>query len=202
MNYLRRTKSLIAASAITAAACVSGVVAYATADAGGGPSASPVQQLRTGPPGPDHFASADGLNPADAKYVFTLANGVSVGVVENNLSKCLIRTIGTRSAATCASTAAIAEGHGIAVGDECGTSGKNLMEIVGLAPEGAVSARLRSSDGASQTTSVIDGAFRFDGTNPAEGAPYPTGVEWATTSGASLNTAPLPVQGDNFCLPT
>jgi hypothetical protein len=200
MNYLRRPKSLIAASAVAVAV---GGVAYAAADEGGGPNATPLAQLSTGAPGPDHFARADGLNPADAKYVFTLANGVSVAIVGNDLSKCLIRTIGTRTGDMCASMAGIAEGHAIAVGDECGTSGQNLMEIVGLAPAGAVSARLSSSDGTSQTTPVIDGAFRFDGTNPAESAPYPTGVEWVAPGGTSMGTAAsLPVEGDNFCLPT
>jgi hypothetical protein len=196
MTYLRQPRSLIA---VTAAVVVSGV-GYAVADSGSGSNASPLAQLETGTPGPDHFASADGLNPADAKYVFTLANGVPVGIVENNLAKCLIRTVGGRTGDMCASTVAIAEGHGISVGDECGSSGRNLMEIIGLAPEGAASARLRSSDGTSQTTSVIDGAFRFDGTNPAEGAPHPTGVEWTGASGASMGIAALPVEGDHFCL--
>jgi hypothetical protein len=125
-----------------------------------------------------------------------------VAIVGDDLSKCLIRTIGARTGDMCASTSGIAEGHGISVGDECGSSGKNLMEITGLAPEGAMSARLRSSNGTSQRTPVIDGAFRFDGTNPAEGAPYPTGVEWMAASGASMGSAALPVEGDNFCLPT
>jgi hypothetical protein len=150
----------------------------------------------------EHSAGADGLNPADAKYVFTLADGASVAIVGNDLSKCLIRTIGTRTADMCASTAAIAEGQGVSVGDECGTSGRNVMEIVGLALSGAVSARLRSSDGTSQTTSVIDGAFAFDGTNPAQGAPYPIGVEWVAGDGATIATAALPIEDDNFCLPT
>jgi hypothetical protein len=202
MNYLRRLKSLIAVSVVTAAVAVGGIVAYAAADGGSGPDATPLEQLSTGTSGPDHYASADGLNPADAKHVFTLANGVSVGIVANSLSKCLIRSVAARTGDMCASTAAIAEGHGIAVGDECGTNGRNLMEIIGLAPEGAANARLISSDGTSQTTPVIDGAFRFDGTNPAEGAPYPTGVEWVAASGASMGTAGLPVEGDNFCLAT
>jgi hypothetical protein len=202
MNYVLRPKSLIAATVVTAGVAISAVVAYAAVGAGGGPTASPLAQLKTGAPGPDRFASAAGLNPADAKHVFTLANGVSVGVVGNALSKCLIRTIDGRTGDTCASTADIAEGHGISVGDECGTSGRNLMEITGLAPEGAVSVRLRSSDGTSKTTPVIDGAFRFDGTNPVQGAAYPIGVEWVAASGASMATAALPVEGDNFCLPT
>jgi hypothetical protein len=202
MNYLRRAKSLIAASAIAVTVAVGGVAAYAAADGGSGPNATPLAQLSTGAPGPDHFASADGLDPADAKYVFTLANGASVAIMGNDLSECLIRTIGARTGDMCASTAGIAEGHGISVGDECGSSGNNLMEILGLAPEGAVSARLRSSDGTSQTTPVIDGAFRFDGTNPTEGKPYPTGVEWVAADGASMGSAALPVEGDNFCLPT
>src|ERR1039458_10035393 len=70
MNYLRRPKSLIAASTIAVAVAVGGVVAYAAADGGSGPNATPLEQLRTGVSGPDHFASANGLNPADAKYVF------------------------------------------------------------------------------------------------------------------------------------
>ena len=202
MNYLWRPKSLIATSVVTAVVAISAVVAYAAVGAGSGPTASPLAQLRTGAPGPDRFAGTDGLNPADAKHVFTLANGVSVGIVGNALSKCVIRTIGGRTGATCASTAAIAEGHGISVGDECGATGRNLMEIVGLAPEGATNVRLRSSDGTSNTTPVIGGAFRFDGTNPVKGAPYPIGVEWEAATGASMGTAALPVEGDNFCLPT
>jgi hypothetical protein len=50
---------------------------------------------------------------------------------------------------------------------------------------------------------VIDGAFAFDGTNPAQGAPYPIAVEWeAANAATSTATAALPVEGDNFCLPT
>jgi len=200
MKVLGRPKSLIAGGVLTAAVVI-GAVAYAAADRGS-PNASPLEQLKTGSPGPDRFARADGFNPADAKHVFTLADGMSVGILENSGAKCLIRTAGGRSGDMCASRAAVAEGHGIAVADECGSSGRNVMEIIGLAPDGTASARLRSSDGTSQTTSVIEGAFRFDGTNPVQGAPYPIGVEWLAAGGASVGTAALPVEGDRFCLPT
>jgi len=76
------------------------------------------------------------------------------------------------------------------------------MEITGLAPEGAVGVRLISSDGTSQSTSVASGAFRFDGTNPVAGGPYPTGIEWVGNNSNSVGTAGLPVAGDQFCLPT
>jgi hypothetical protein len=202
MNHLTRSKRLGALGALTVAAAASTIVAHAAAGVPAASHASPLGALASGAGGPNGFATAQGLDPADATHVFTLADGVSVGVVGNGLSRCLIRGIAGRTAATCASTAAISEGHGISVADECGTSGSDRMEITGLAPAGAVSARLLSTDGTSRSTPVTDGAFRFDGTNPSEGAPYPIEVEWAAAGGAGTGDAALPVEGDQFCLPT
>jgi hypothetical protein len=196
----RRGVIVVSVAAIVVAAASMG--AYAAANSGSGAGVSSLQQLRTGAPGLGRFARADGLTPSDATPVFTLANGESVGVVENSAAKCLIRSLDGHSDETCATTAEIAEGKGISVGDECGSAGKNLMEITGLAPDGTVSVRMKSSDGTAQTATVVDGTFKFDGTNPAQGAPYPTGVEWVASSGATIGSADLPVQGDDFCLPT
>jgi hypothetical protein len=201
MSKMRSRKSLSVAGAIAIALAVSSAAAYAAASSS--VNASPGERAATVAPGPGRQLRANGLSASDAKPLFTLANGESVGLVANDVAKCLVRSLGSRSAGeTCATTAAIAEGHGVSVGDECGSSGKNLMEITGLAPEGAADVRLISSDGTSQTTSVVSGAFKFDGTNPVAGGPYPTGIEWLGSNGSSVGTAGLPVDGDQFCLPT
>ena len=84
--------------------------------------------------------------------------------------------------------------------DECGSAGNGLMEIVGIAPEGAAEVRLRFSDGSYSQEPVVEGTFKFDGQNPSQDAPYPTGVQWET-GGIWGATAPLPVHGDEFCEP-
>ena len=143
------------------------------------------------------------MSSSAAKPLFTLANGERVGLVTNAAAKCLVRSLDGRAAGEmCATTAEIAAGHGISITDECATTGNELMEITGLAPAGAVGVRLISSDGTSQSTSVANGAFEFDGTNPVAGGPYPTGVEWIGSDGDSVGTAGLPVDGDHFCEPT
>jgi len=194
-------KSLLVAGAVTTALAVSGAGAYAAASSG--TDAGPGERAATVAPGPERQLRASGLNASEAQPLFSLANGERVGLVSNAATKCLVRSLGSRFAGeTCATTAEIAEGHATSVGDECGSTGKNLMEITGLAPEGVVSVRLISSDGTSRSTSVVSGAFKFDGTNPVAGGPYPTGVEWLGGDGGRVGSAGLPVNGDQFCEPT
>jgi hypothetical protein len=201
MMKMGSRKSLLVAGAVTTALAVSGAGAYAAANSA--TNASPGEQAATVAPGPERQLRASGLNASEAKPLFTLANGESVGLVSNAVTKCLVRSLGSRfSGETCATAAEIAEGHATSVGDECGSTGKNLMEITGLAPEGVVSVRLISSDGTSRSTSVVSGAFKFDGTNPVADGPYSTGIEWVGSNGSSVGTAGLPVAGDHFCEPT
>jgi hypothetical protein len=134
--------------------------------------------------------------------VFSLANGDDVAISTGPAGSCLVRTLAGRDAGeACASGAGIAEGKGITVTDECGSASRHLMEITGLAPPGTATVLLRSTDGARQTTAVVDGAFRFEATNPTPGAPYPVDVEWLTNTGTSDGSASLPVEGGKFCLP-
>jgi hypothetical protein len=202
MKHLeRRSRLTIGVLVVLALAAAVGVYAVASADSGGQPS--PIESLRAGPGGPGVFARASDLDPAAATPVFALRDGREVSVVANASAKCLISKAGARMAGeTCDTLAAIDEGKAISVTDECSPSGHQLMEITGLAPEGVMSVRLVSSDGSYQTTTVIDGAFKFDGTNPMEGAPYPTGIAWVGSDGASVGTAQWPVEGDQFCIPT
>jgi hypothetical protein len=194
-------KRLLAAGAVTTALAVSGAGAYAAASSA--TNAGPGERAATVAPGPERQLRAGGLSASEAKPLFTLANGERVGLVANAVTKCLLRSLGSRAAGEmCATTTEIAEGHAVSVGDECGPTGRNLMEITGLAPAGAVGVRLISSDGTSQSTPVASGAFKFDGTNPVAGEPYPTGVEWVGSNGDSVGTAGLPVDGDQFCEPT
>jgi hypothetical protein len=200
MTMGSRKSLLVAVSAATALA-VSGAGAYAAANSG--TDAGPGERAATVAPGPERQLRATGLNSSQAKPLFALANGELVGLVSNTATKCLVLSLGNRFAGeTCATTAEIAEGHGVSVGDECGSTGKNLMEITGLAPEGVLSVRLISSDGASRSASVVSGAFKFDGTNPVVGGPYPTGLKWVGSDASTLGTAGLPVNGGQFCEPT
>jgi len=194
-------KNLLLAGALATALAVSGAGAYAAASSGTG--AGPGEQAATVPPGPERQLRANGLNASEAKPLFTLANGERVGLVSNAATKCLVRSLAGRFAGeTCATTAEIAEGHATTVGDECASTGRNLMEITGLAPEGVLSVRLISSDGTSRSTPVVSGAFKFDGSNPVADGPYPTGLEWVGSDASRVGTAGLPVDGDQFCLPT
>lgn len=201
MMIMGSRKSLLVAAAIATALAVSGAGAYAAANSGTG--AGPGERAATVTPGPERQLRASGLNASEAQPLFSLANGERVGLVSNAAAKCLVRSLGSRFAGeTCATTAEIAEGHATSVGDECGSTGKNLMEITGLAPEGVLGVRLISSDGTSRSTSVLSGAFKFDGTNPVAGGPYPTAVEWIGSAAGRVGTVGLPVNGDQFCEPT
>jgi hypothetical protein len=203
MKRLKRRSGLTVGALIVLALAAAAVGAYAVASADSGVQPGPIESLRAGPGGPGVFARASGLNPADATPVFALRDGREVSVVANASAKCLISKVGAHTAGeTCDTLAAIAEGRAISVSDECTAGGQQLMEVTGLAPEGVASVRLLSSDGSYQTATVVDGAFKFDGANPAEGAPYPTGVAWIASGGASVGTAQWPVEGDRFCLPT
>lgn len=203
MRIFRRRKAAIAVTAVSAALLVSGLGVYAAASNGSQPEATPVERLAAEPTGPGRFARAYGLNPAEATTAFSLRNGETVGVLKSPTAKCLISTGDGRTAGeTCDTLAAIDDGQAIAVTDECAVSSKKLMEIIGLVPNDVSSVRLNSSDGTYRSTDVLDGAFKFEGTNPAQGAPYPTGVEWITGSGADAGAAALPVSGDEFCIPT
>jgi hypothetical protein len=203
MKYLERRSRLTVGALVGLALATAAIGAYAVASADSGAQPSPIESLRAGPGGPGVFAHASDLNPAVAAPVFALRDGREVSVVANASAKCLISKAGARIAGeTCDTVAAIDEGKAISVSDECSVSGHQLMEVNGLAPEGVTSVRLVSSDGSYQVTTVVDGAFEFDGTNPAEGAPYPTGIAWIASDGASAGTAQWPVEGDQFCIPT
>jgi hypothetical protein len=201
MSNLRRPKSLIVTGTVAICLAATGVAAYAATNGGGEstPSASLIQQFIKVAPGPGRQLRENGLSASDAKPAFTLANGAVGSTVSDGSTTCLVLTIRGHDGATCASPAGIVEGHGISVADECGAGGRNLMEIAGLAPDKTQSVRLRSSDGTSQSTLVVNGAFKFDGTNPAAGEPYPTNVEWIGDGGATTGSAGLPVKGDQFC---
>jgi len=202
MSKIYRRKGLMVAGVLALVAASGGVAAYATTGGASETGAGAGQQLATVPPGPERLLRANGLNASNAVPVFSLENGDRVGLLTGANTKCLVRSLDGRVAGeSCATTAGIAEGQGISVSDECSTSSKNLMEITGLAPEGTVQVRLNISDGTSQTVPVVSGAFKVDGTNPRPGDPYPTGVEWLGSDGSSGGSAPLPVVGDEFCLP-
>jgi hypothetical protein len=187
---------------LTTVLAASAVGAYAAASSGSGTESSPIQQLATEGAGAGRSARADGLDASQATPAFTLRNGQSVSVVGDASAKCLIRNAGAHASETCDTLAAIDEGQAISVSDECGSVGRDLMEITGLAPDGVSAVRLIISNGTYESAAVVDGAFKFEGTNPAPGAPYPTGVAWLVGDGADAGTAPLPVDGDQFCLPT
>lgn len=193
----------IVVTAVAVALLVGGLGVYAAASSGSEPEATPVEQLAAEPTGPGRLARAYDLNPAEATTSFSLRNGEKVGVLRGPAAKCLISTGEGRTAGeTCDTLAAINDGQAISVTDECGVSSGKLMEIIGLVPEGVSTVRLNSSDGSYRSTDVLNGAFKFDGTNPAPGAPYPTGVEWIASGGADAGVAALPVSGDEFCIPT
>jgi hypothetical protein len=201
MMKIGSRKSLLVAGALTTALAVSGAGAYAAANSG--TDAGPGEQAATVAPGPERQLRVNGLNASEAQPLFSLANGERVGLVSNAVTKCLVRSLGSRFAGEmCATTAEIAEGHGVSITDECATTGNDLMEITGLAPEGVVSVRLISSDRTARSASVVSGAFKFDGTNPVAGGPYPTGLEWVGSDARRVGTAGLPVAGDQFCEPT
>jgi len=180
---------------VAAAAAIS---AYALAAENSGGSAEAIQTH----PGPEAFLQAHGVSASEATPAFTLRNGQTVSTIDNGHTRCLLHGIEKLVTGNCFSEAEIAEGEGVTVLDECGTTGKNLMEITGLAPDGAAGVRLLHSDGTIASAPLTDGAFRFEGTNPAEGEPYPTSVEWVGANGGSAGTASLPVRDGKFCLPT
>jgi hypothetical protein len=196
MKKLKRSKLMLLG--ILVAAIGVSFAAYALAD--GAPGGT-VAQMKSAP-GPEAFVQSYGLTSSEGQLAFTLKDGESVKVLEKGSSRCLLHGVGSHFDGRCFPDAAVNEGSGISVYDECGTSGKNLMEITGLAPAGVSGVRLLSSDGTSQETSVVDGAFRFEGTNPGQGDPYPTSVQWIKSSSGAGGSAQLPVSGGQFCLPT
>jgi hypothetical protein len=203
MRHRRQSRGIAIAAAATVALAATGVAAYAAVGAGSNSQSSPIEALKAGPAGPGRLAQAYNLSATAATPVFVLRDGETVSVVQNASAKCLLRSSEGRPAGeACDTLAAIAEGQGISVTDECGTISKHLMEITGLAPEGVSTVRLDSSDGTYQSTAVVGGAFKFEGTNPQPAEPYPTGVEWVASDGAYAGTAPLPVEGERFCIPT
>ncbi len=195
-----RRKVVLALVAGTAALAVAGVGAYAEAGTTPGSATNKLTQLADRQQ--THAISGTlGLDPALAVKLFTLRNGQSVSVLRGASGECLIRGTAGRGAETCGTVDAIDAGEEISVFDECGTSGANLMEIMGLAPTGVPTARLVWSDGAHEDTAVTQGVYNFEGTNPASSAPYPVGVVWIDANGAAGGEAVFPVEGNNFCLP-
>jgi hypothetical protein len=195
----RSRRTLIGATALVA--MTGGVGTYAAVASKSSPATNPGQQVALAPPGPERILRAYGATAADATYLFTLANGDTVGLVTATGAKCLVRSRGGAIAGEeCAGDPGIVSGQGISITDECGAGSDQRMEITGLAPEGAAAVRLTISDGTAQTTPVVDGAFKFDDTNPGSGDPYPTGVDWVD-NGTTVGSARLPVVGDQFCEP-
>jgi len=196
---ITRTRIAIALGALVAAG--GGLGLYSAISAGDDRESTPVEQLAAEPVGQGRFARAYGMSVTEGAEVFTLGNGARISVAETATAKCLFIAKDGDVGETCDSNVAINEGKAIDVADECGSSGENRMEITGLAPNSAARVRLNLSDGPGGTTPVTDGAFKFDGANPASTAPYPTGVTWIASDGAPAGEAALPVEGDKFCLP-
>ena len=194
-----RPRSPAIVGIVVACISASGVAAYAAASSAGEPAASQVEQFTKVAPGPGRALRESHLTASNATPAFSLRDGSTVSTVTSGATSCLVRSVQGHDGATCASPAGIAEGHGISVSDECGAGGDNRMEIIGLAPKGAQNAILRSSDGTTESTPVVSGAFMFEGTNPAPGTPHPSTVEWLGASGGTLGAAGLPVKGGNFC---
>jgi hypothetical protein len=194
MRHLRRSRVLLVALLVSAIAA--GAAAYALASTGG----TPVEQLQANP-GPEAFLQANGVNASEAEAAFTLEDGQTVSVINNGSTRCLLHGVGTRKTGRCYQPGEVSEGVALSVYDECGSGEKDLMEITGLAPDGTTGVRLNSSDGTSQETTLIDGAFKFEGTNPAHDAPYPTTVQWIT-DGAASSAVALPVNDHEFCVPS
>jgi hypothetical protein len=194
MRYLRQS-SLMIVTVVTAAVGLA-ATAVAPADPGG----SPVERLKASP-GPEAFLAADHIDVSQAQPVFVLNNGQTVSVAANDSDRCLLHGVSARTAGRCFTEAQINEGAAVTVIDECGTAGRNLMEITGLAPTGARGARLTRSDGSSEVSTVEDGVFEFEGTNPGKHDPYPTSVSWLGKSRATVSSADIPVGDGEFCLP-
>jgi hypothetical protein len=195
MRVVRRFRFVLLAAVVA----IVGASAAAIALADTSPS-STVEQIEAHPR-PEAFIASYGLKASEGKAAFTLQDGQTVSVIDSGSTRCMLHGVEAKVAGRCFTEEAVSAGEAITVGDECGSGGENRMEITGLAPEGTVGVRLNSSDGASQETTVVDGAFRFEGTNPAEDGPHPTGVEWLDGNGAASGSAALPVSGDGFCLP-
>ncbi len=183
---------------VLVAVAVAAVCAFAIAL---GDSGSPAEQIEAHQ-GPDAFLQAHGVSASEAQPAFTLQNGQTVSTIDTAHTRCLLHGIGKAVTGNCFSEPEVAAGDAVTVADECGTSGNNRMEITGLAPNGTAGVRLSRSDGATEAAAITDGAFKFEGTNPAAGAPYPTSVEWIGSDGGSTGTANLPVSAGKFCLPT
>jgi hypothetical protein len=194
----KRSVRVFLLGAVVASVGTSGAVIAGAANTGPSPQAV----LATAEPGAWHEATAFGVQPEAARALFTLRNGAQVAVARGTRGRCLLRTVaGQPAGESCATDVGVSSGEGISVTDECGSGGNQIMEITGLAPEGATEVGLAWSTGATTGTSIVDGAFRFDETNPAPGAPYPTGVVWVSM-GEQRGTAALPVKDGQFCLPS
>ena len=198
MTVLGKLRATRVALAIGLTVGIAG--AYVAISAGDEPSPSPVQSLAAHEATGGMRALAFGLEPSRATTAFTLDTGVTVSDVFGASGGCIFWSREGTSAEQCETATGIAEGKTISVADECTEGGHHRMEITGLAPADAASVRLGISDGGERSTAVEDGAFRFEGTNPAAGEPYPTQVTWVRSDGQQAGTAPLPVQGDAFCL--
>lgn len=191
------TKLLATAGAIVATVTAGSVTALTT-----GASSSTQQAIATTPAGPYHAARAFGLDTATAKSVFSLHDGDQVALIRGGDARCLLRTReGQLVGEACATSAGVTSGEGITVSDECASTGAQLMEITGLAPEAATAVRLLYTDGTSVTEPVVEGACKFEGHNPRPQAPYATAVQWVS-EGQAGETALLPVRDGQFCLPT
>jgi hypothetical protein len=195
-----RKRSLVPVVSLAAAVSGAGAlgVVVAIASGGGSPATPPVASVG---PGPERGARALGLTGTSPQAVFTLQDGDAVGILRGSHDRCLERTHEGRPAGeVCAADAGLSSGEGISVSDECGTASDHEMEIIGLAPEGTSEVRLRYSDGSAASAPVQQGAFKFEGRNPASGERYPQGVEWLS-AGTAVGGAGLPVRNAEFCLP-
>jgi len=196
----RRRITLAIAVAMLSVIAASG--AYAAVSSVAGKQAPSGAQVAATPAGPGRLARAYGVNPTLARVVSTLHNGDIVTVANGPSARCLIReSAGEISNEACAPLSELASVRTIAVTDECGTASSQEMEITGLAPDGATTVRLIDNDGSSRTAPIEGGTFKFDGTNPPPGQPYPTTVEWLA-DGQPSGIALLPVRDGQFCLPT
>ncbi|MGO9319327.1 MAG: hypothetical protein ACLQBY_00770 [Solirubrobacteraceae bacterium] len=193
----RRTKIICAA--IIAIAVIVAVPSALLAS--GGTTAVAAGAATAATPEPLMPLTQNGVSAATMQQRFVLQSGAVVSTAAGNGLRCVVLTndgseVGNGN---CASPATIESGNDVFEIDHCTNAGTGIRRVLGLAPSGVASAILERTDGSTEQSAVIGGAFAFE-QELGPTAVAATTIRWLSSAGQRVGGGALPSGTSATCL--
>lgn len=194
---MRRRTKIICAAIIAMAV----IVAVPSALLASGGKTARAAGATAATPEPLMSLTQNGVSAATMQQRFVLQSGAVVSTAAGNGLRCVVLTndgseVGNGN---CSSQATIESGNDVFEIDHCTNAGTGIRRVLGLAPSGVASAILERTDGSTEQSAVIGGAFAFE-QELGPTAVAATTIRWLSSAGQRLGGGALPSGTSATCL--